>query len=261
MRTIRLVLLLTVGAFLTAPETGWTAPIASSSAFGESINLVFLANSSSGLSVPVTVVSSPLPTAAGTAPPTYNVTNSLPTVTVGTALQAGPVAVSAVSMLPLSLNAVASATLSDVALDIAPLFTLTATQIQSTTTIDSALNATGTATLLTGTSTPNMSIPSAPAPNTVLVNAGGVRVVLNEETITGNGVTSRDISTNAVDMTFVNAPFTSTTGTGLLNGSIILAHSEAHVVGAVAAVPEPASFVLLGAGLAVLWHWHHRRPR
>lgn len=259
MRTTNLVLLLTLGSLLTAPEMGWTAPIASSSAFGESVNLVFVA-SGSGLSVPVTVTSGPLPTAAGSAPPPYNVTNSLPIVTVGTALLAGPVTVTAASMLPLSLNALASATLSNVALDITPLFTLTAGELQSTTTIDSSLNASGTTTILTGTSNLNVNIPSAPAPNTVLVDAGGVRVVLNEQTISGNGVTFRDISTNAVDVTFTNAPFASATGPGLLNGTIILSHSEAHVLGAVAAVPEPASFVLLGTGLAGVWHWHRRRP-
>jgi hypothetical protein len=260
MRIIRVVMLLTLGVLLTVPEIGRTAPIASSSAFGESVNLVFVA-SGSGLSVPVTLTSGPLPTAVGSAPPPYNVTNNLSTVTVGTALQAGPLMVTAASTLPLSLNVMGSATLSNVALDIAPLFTLTATQIQSTTMIDAFLNATGTTTILAGASMPNVNIPSAPAPNTVLVNAGGVRVVLNEQTISGNGVTSRDISTNAVDVTFSNAPFASATGPGLLNGTIILLHSEAHVQGAVAAVPEPASFVLLGTGLAVVWHWRRRCPR
>jgi hypothetical protein len=259
MRIIRVVMLLTLGVLLTVPEIGRTAPIASSSAFGESVNLVFVA-SGSGLSVPVTLTSGPLPTAVGSAPPPYNVTNNLSTVTVGT-LQAGPLMVTAASTLPLSLNVMGSATLSNVALDIAPLFTLTATQIQSTTMIDAFLNATGTTTILAGASMPNVNIPSAPAPNTVLVNAGGVRVVLNEQTISGNGVTSRDISTNAVDVTFTNAPFASATGPGLLNGTIILSHSEAHVQGAVAAVPEPASFVLLGTGLAVVWHWRRRCPR
>jgi hypothetical protein len=161
----------------------------------------------------------------------------------------------------MSLNALASATLSNVALDITPLVTLTAAGVQSTSTIDSSLNATGTTTILTGTSNLNVNIPSAPAPNTVLVDAGGVRVVLNEQTISGNGLTARDISTNAVDVTFTNALFASATGPGLLNGTIILSHSEAHVAGAVAAVPEPASWVLLGTGLAVVWHWYRRHPR
>jgi hypothetical protein len=46
MRIIRVVMLLTLGVLLTVPEIGRTAPIASSSAFGESVNLVFVASGS-----------------------------------------------------------------------------------------------------------------------------------------------------------------------------------------------------------------------
>lgn len=257
---LSLVLVLALGALPTSGEIGWATPLASSSAFGESVNLVFVANSSSGLIVPVTLLSGPLPTAAGSGPPAYNMTNSLPTVTVGTGLQTGLLTASAASMLPAALNVMASATLNNVVLDIAPLVTLTAAQIQSTATIDSALTATGATTILNGVSSLTLNIPSTPAPNTVLINAGGVKVVLNEQTITGDGVTSRDISLNAVDVTFTNAPFAGATGNGLLTGEIILSHSEAHAQGAAASVPEPASFIFLGTGLVLLRLWNRRAP-
>ena len=79
------------------------------------------------------------------------------------------------------------------------------------------------------------------APNTVLFDALGIRIVLNEQIVGGNGIDDRTMEVNAIRISFDNVA----AGLGLLNGDIRIAHSYAEM-GAV--VPAPASFMLLASG-------------
>ena len=89
-----------------------------------------------------------------------------------------------------------------------------------------------------------LNIPINPSPNTVLWDAAGLRIVLNEQSssvLAG----SASISTNALHIELDDVL---TTG-GLLSGEIIVAHSDAQMT---SVVPEPATFVGLAGGLALL---------
>src|SRR5690242_4479703 len=151
---------------LMAPPGAWSISTVNSSSFGESVNLVFLATGS-GLAVPITFSSGPLPIAAGTAPPPYNVTNSLPSTSAGTGVQTGPVTVNAASTFPSSLNVTANATMNNVSVSVDPLIGLTAGQVQSTAMIDALLTENGATTIVNGVRGSAGSLPSNPAPNTL----------------------------------------------------------------------------------------------
>lgn len=112
-----------------------------------------------------------------------------------------------------------------------------------------------------GRAAPNTTLTVNAASNAALADglgadlAGSIKVVLNEQTLTGDGVATRGISVNALHLTFngVGAQFFSALGvsldnSNLLTGEIVVAHSEASLT----AVPEPgaAAVLLVGAGLA-----------
>ena len=89
-----------------------------------------------------------------------------------------------------------------------------------------------------------------PNPNTVLVDLLGLTIILNEQTSIGDGISGLGIGTNAIHIGFNNFAL----GTGILNGDIIIGHTEAFAAIGPAgnAVPEPATWamMLLGFGLA-----------
>ena len=85
--------------------------------------------------------------------------------------------------------------------------------------------------------------------------AGSIRLILNEQTLTGDGISSRGIAVNALHITFQNAgaQFFSALGVNVDNsnlgtGDIIIAHSQASML----AVPEPGAFRLLAASSVML---------
>lgn len=81
------------------------------------------------------------------------------------------------------------------------------------------------------------------AANTVLFDALGVRVILNEQLMSGDGINSAGIEMNAIRISFTNV----VAGLGLLNGDIRLGHSSASMN---AVVPAPSTAMLvLPAGL------------
>lgn len=88
-----------------------------------------------------------------------------------------------------------------------------------------------------------------PAPNTVLLDLLGVRITLNEQITTGNGVDEIILTTNAIHIAFNNFAI----ATGLLTGDIIVASSMAGIRGeAITEVPEPASWLMMIAGFGLV---------
>jgi hypothetical protein len=88
---------------------------------------------------------------------------------------------------------------------------------------------------------------------------GSITVLLNEQIVTGDGVSSSGITVNAIHVIF-NA-FSDNLGIISLNGDLILAQSQAAQAAAETPVPEPASLAiwsLLGLGGAGA-SWRKRR--
>lgn len=100
-----------------------------------------------------------------------------------------------------------------------------------------------------GTVAPNFGIDLS----TVL---GGATLVLNEQTLTGDGITQRGISTNAINISLENVGVQlGALDAATLDGSIVVAPTNALMT---ASVPEPSSWLLMGMmGLAGLVF--HRR--
>lgn len=97
-----------------------------------------------------------------------------------------------------------------------------------------------------------------PDPNTVLLDALGLRIVLNEQTPLGaQTATSAGISTNAIHLIFNSFSI----GGGLLSGDIIIAHSEAQIGDAVGSVPEPATWAQMILGFGLIGLVARRRKR
>lgn len=217
-----------------------------SSAFGESVNLVVLPGT--GFDTPV--VSGPAPQVSGSAPPGYSTSSSVAgsqvsTATTGIILGTNAMQVSANSGLPQNENASASAAVDNLGIAIpglAPLLTLNATAVRSIASVSGPcggpLSVSGSSTIVGAAlggslvgPTPII-IESAPGPNSVLFDAGGVRVVLNEQFISGNGQQSSSIVVNAIHIYF-NAVQSLV---GVVNGEIIISQSTAQLQCAVADV-------------------------
>lgn len=104
---------------------------------------------------------------------------------------------------------------------------------------------------LAGTSIPTVSI----APNTVILNAAGVRVTLDEQVLTGAGTDNATLLVNAIDVGLTNAaqPIVGDlTGCAkLLNGSMVIGQSKASLSAVADAkpMPEPAFLLLCTTGL------------
>ena len=117
----------------------------------------------------------------------------------------------------------------------APLLSIHADEVRSSAVIGgtcgSALTTTGSTSLVNagvgGTLGLGLHIGADVAPNTVLLNLLGIRVVLNEQVTAGDGVTSSSLSVNAIHVSVAN---TLLHLLGRLNGDIVIAHSEASVV-------------------------------
>ncbi len=93
---------------------------------------------------------------------------------------------------------------------------------------------------------------------------GSIKIILNEQIVSGDGSSSLAIEVNALHILFnsAGAEFLSLGGvvlddTNLATGEIIVAHSEAFL--ACAVVPEPATAGMLAAGAGVLSLRRRRR--
>lgn len=250
------------GAALASPAQAVVISGASS-AYGEFVSLT----TTPVIGVSATLTSGPLPQVSGTAPAPYNLSSSLLSVTVGQLLSAGLLDVAASSNVNGGLGsrfASGSASVASVTLDLLSAFGgISAQAIQSGATVNGdfgALSSSGTTTLVglsvQGVAAVNLS----PAPNTVLLDALGLKVTLNEQIVTGDGTSTAGLTVNAIHVEFTDF---ATLGLGgdlsIVNGDIILSHSMASLTAQANGpgpgpqpVPEPASLALLGLGLASL---------
>ena len=151
---------------------------------------------------------------------------------------------------------------------ISSFFTISATTVTSLSHVNGtfgSLTATGSAPIqdlkivvnavtildLTGTGMVNF------APNTLVTFAtpiAGLRVVLNEQILSGNGIGSEKITTNAIHVYFSGV----VTPSGTITADLVVAHSSAQL----RAVPEPGSLALLGfGGLAMAGYARRHRNK
>src|SRR5689334_15444162 len=244
---------LSLGTLLAGtPAAEATVISGASSAFGESVSLTLTPL----LGPPVVVTSGPLPTVSGIAPPPYNNANSVLSASVANVLTTGVLSVHAssdVDGLPGTRFAAADATVDDLSMSLLGVLGVNVTTIQSTANISGdygALVRTGTTTLEGISVNGSPVIDLTPAPNTVLLNLFGVKIVLNEQTPSGNGIDDADLEVNALHISFANVPAVFGATVGLLNGDIIISHSQAALTAEPnAAVPEPSSLLLLASGI------------
>ena len=232
--TIPALLVLAVFGF---PLAANAASVGSSSAFGESVDLHLLPL----LGNTVNVSSGPLPSRSGAAPPAFDLTQQVASVNVsspllGTVLQTGILKAHAASTLPGQDRASADAEVNGLALRLAgvlPLLTLSADTIVSAAAINGPCTGTPTASgsatitnaVLGGPAGLGITVPVNPAPNFVLLNLLGIRVVLNEQILSGTGLT-RTLTVNAIHVSVTNSVLA---GLGVLSGDVVIAQSRASM--------------------------------
>ena len=210
----------------------------SSSAYGTSVNLSL----KPPLLPAVGIAAGPLATVSGSAPPPYTLSDSVASVLVsapalGTLVATGVIDVDASSDVPNGPTTDASAVVHDLGLNVVGLLSvlsIDADTVQSTATVQGtcgiALNASGTTNIVNavvgGSKGAGLSIAANPAPNTELLNVAGIRVVLNEQIPSGNGVTTAGITVRAIHVVLANLSL----GTiGGLTGDIVIGESVASV--------------------------------
>lgn len=99
------------------------------------------------------------------------------------------------------------------------------------------------------------------APNTQILSLGGVAgldLILNQQIITGDGISLSGIEVNAIQLSFngvdLGLPLLSET----LNGNVYVGHSRASMT---ASIPEPATLPLFMGALALVAHRRRNRAR
>jgi len=236
-----------------------------SSSYGESVSLTVTPL----VGVVATVGSGPLPAVGSSAPAPYALSSTVLSVTVTGLLSTGVLVADASSNVDGGAgvkSASADATVNNLNIGLfdnslipVELLALTATTVQSTASVSGdfgALAGTGTTTIegLTLFGSPVLTI--TPPANDTILNALGIKVVLNEQTVTGDGATNSFIGVNAIHISFTNVLGVVAGNVGLINGDVIIDHSEARLTarpgGSEGSVPEPTSLALLASGLAGL---------
>lgn len=229
---------------LLSGEARGQAIAAGSSAAGVSVDLAI--TPPFGSDVPVTVPATP--SVSGVAPTAYDLTDTLESLAVenpvtGPLVATGVMIVNASADLGVSDSATADATVNDLGAAILDQFGLTADSVQSTSTVSGecgALTALGTTTLTNPTATgplgSSLVIDESPAPNTVLFDEGGIRVILNEQIPSGDGITSQGLTVNAIRIILTNVP---TPDASVLTGDLIIAQSVSAVECDVVPTPTP----------------------
>lgn len=227
------------------------------------------------------VAIAPVVPVGGSAPPAYNLTQSVLTldqnlllgvpgvVTVRELISTGLLTTTASSSLPGTPVGQGSATVNDLSaglstrVSIAPalnILTIGAGTVTSTSSVEGngAISATGITVIegltLSGLALGLLTIDGSafvnPAPNTVLLNVLGLSIVLNEQLFSGNGVDTLGLTTNAIHVAFRDF----LVGGSLLTGDIIIGSSSAAIAVTpdAGAVPEPATWLQLITGFGLI---------
>ncbi len=238
LRLIQPVFLLIAISLVSIPTIARAQTTGSSSSFGAFADLTLLPLLGPGINIDL----GPISTASGNAPPDYSdadtvLSTGISTGLTGNILSTGVLATNADSVIA-NDNTSADATVDDLVLSIVgslPLLTIGADTVVSTADVGGdcgagSLTATGTTTIegasVGGTLGLGLSIDVNPPPNFELINLLGIRVVLNEQIVTGDGVTSRGITVNAIHVDLTN---TILSLIGALSGDIIISQSQAQV--------------------------------
>ncbi len=93
----------------------------------------------------------------------------------------------------------------------------------------------------------NVVVDANAAPNTVVIDALGIRIVANEQILGGDGLTSRSLTANALHISISGL-------SNVVNGDIVVAHSYAQM-----SIPAPASASCAALALCVLGSRRRRR--
>ena len=192
----------------------------------------------------------PVLPASGSAPPSYDVSNSL--VSFGRsfdtplgAFSLAGVLVDTASGDTTTATGTASSTLASLDISLDSIFSVTATAVTSTSLVDGTPTAKGFSTLADLTIKVlgfTLSIPVDPSPNDVIFDKEGVTVTLNQQIHEVGGSFAEGVITNAVDIDFANSP--------LVRGHIDFAQSRASVTEA--PVPELSTWAMMAFGFCGL---------
>jgi hypothetical protein len=192
--------------------------------------------------------------ASGSAPPAYDVTNSLASFSTSFDTPLGALSLTTGVLADKASGdtgaeeGTASSNLASFSISLGTVVSVTATVLGSTSSVDGTPSASGSTTLadlaitLFGSA---IDIPVGPPPvNDVIFSAGGVTITLNQqihEVGGGEGVTE-GIVTNAIAIEFADAP--------QLRGRIDIAQSTASID--VATVPELSTWAMMALGFTGL---------
>jgi hypothetical protein len=186
--------------------------------------------------------------ASGSAPPAYSVKNALASYStnLGPLSLTTGVLVDTASGDTATAEGTASSSLATLDITLDSIFTLTATALSSTSSVDGTPSATGSSTLADLTITAfgsSIMIPLDPSPNDVIFDRDGVTITLNQQIqeIGGEGVTE-GITTNAVAISLADSPF--------VTGHIDISQSMATIQEA--AVPEISTWAMMAFGFVGL---------
>jgi hypothetical protein len=192
---------------------------------------------------------------SGSAPPAYNVTNSLPSfsTTLGPAsLTTGLLTDMASGDTGTAMGS-ATSTINNLAISLDSIFNLTSTLISSTSSVNGTPSATGSTTIAGLTITvlgSTVTIPVNPTPNDVIFSLAGLTITLNQQI--PDLSESAGITTNAIALDFNKFPF----GTNVVNGSVDVGQSFASLN-----VPEISTWAMMLVGFAGLGFAGYRRSR
>ena len=214
-------------------------------------------SSASVLDVDLTVPSlsfAELP-ASGSAPPPYDVTNSLPSFSTSL----GPISLTTGALTDTASGDTgtamgsATSTINNLSVSLDSIFNFSSTLISSTSSVNGTPLATGS-TKLTGLTITvlgtSVTIPVNPTPNDVIFKLAGLTITLNQQI--PDLSESAGITTNAIALDFNKFPV----GANRVNGSIDVGQSFASIT-----VPETSTWVMLLLGFAGLGYAGCRKSR
>jgi uncharacterized repeat protein (TIGR01451 family) len=217
-------------AFGVAPLGAQTAPSeAASSAYGLAVDVH---------AGPARVLVGPTPAVTGSAPPTYQRHDSVAQAdasssSLGTVAHTGVLEVDASSSAPGGNGATAQATVHDLQALTQGLVRLEAAEVQSSASVGGTcgapLRGTGETVLVSarlvvgGLQPATITLDARPARNSVVYDAHGVRVVLNEQAASGDGSSSGALAVNAIHVTLDGAAL----GLQQVDGELVIAHAQA----------------------------------